>query len=131
MTYFQLRDDKASVAVRSECGSVEPERGLPMRLFFHRWNTDFIMLEISPKGLNMRSRDRVLVLLIWTITLIAGCATPQAPAPSTPATAANPANPAAQVEGNLAQLMRGILFPASNVIFAAQDQNPADVKPAD
>ena len=26
--------------------------------------------------------------------------------------------------------MRGIVFPASNVIFAAQDKNPADVKPA-
>lgn len=30
----------------------------------------------------------------------------------------------------LAQLMRGIMFPASNVIFAAQGENPADVKPA-
>jgi hypothetical protein len=26
--------------------------------------------------------------------------------------------------------MRGILYPASNVIFAAQNDNPADVKPA-
>jgi hypothetical protein len=31
---------------------------------------------------------------------------------------------------NLAQLMKGIIYPASNVIFAAQSQNPADVKPA-
>lgn len=30
----------------------------------------------------------------------------------------------------LAQLMRGIIFPASNVIFSAQKENPADVKPA-
>lgn len=30
----------------------------------------------------------------------------------------------------LAQLMRGILFPASNVIFAAQTQDPASIKPA-
>lgn len=35
-----------------------------------------------------------------------------------------------QVYATLLQLMRGILYPASNVIFAAQDQNPADVKPA-
>ena len=35
-----------------------------------------------------------------------------------------------QVEANLLQLMRGILYPASNVIFAAQGDNPADVKPA-
>jgi cytochrome c556 len=31
---------------------------------------------------------------------------------------------------NLAQLMKGILYPSSNVIFAAQTENPADVKPA-
>jgi hypothetical protein len=35
-----------------------------------------------------------------------------------------------RVMANLAQLMRGTLFPASNVIFAAQDQNPAKVAPA-
>jgi hypothetical protein len=40
------------------------------------------------------------------------------------------ATPAPQVEATLAQLMRGILYPSSNVIFAAQDQNPADVPPA-
>ena len=27
------------------------------------------------------------------------------------------------------ELMRGILYPASNVVFAAQNDNPADVKP--
>ena len=36
----------------------------------------------------------------------------------------------APVEANLAQLMRGILYPSSNVIFAAQDQNPDQVVPA-
>src|SRR6266404_927883 len=30
---------------------------------------------------------------------------------------------------NLSQLMKGILYPNSNVIFAAQSDNPADVKP--
>lgn len=39
-------------------------------------------------------------------------------------------NPAPQVEATLAQLMKGILFPNSNVIFFAQGQNPADVPPA-
>jgi hypothetical protein len=38
--------------------------------------------------------------------------------------------PAPKVEANLAQLMKGILFPSSNVIFAAQGQNPAEVPPA-
>jgi hypothetical protein len=37
---------------------------------------------------------------------------------------------AAKVEANLSQLMKGILFPAANVIFSAQGDNPADVKPA-
>jgi len=35
--------------------------------------------------------------------------------------------PAPQVPATLAQLMKGTLYPASNVIFAAQDENPADV----
>src|SRR5215470_11360283 len=38
--------------------------------------------------------------------------------------------PAPRVQATLAQLMRGTLYPASNVIFAAQDQNPADVPQA-
>lgn len=31
------------------------------------------------------------------------------------------------VPANLNQLMRGAFYPAANVVFAAQDQNPADV----
>ena len=54
--------------------------------------------------------------------------TPNA-APSTPDRPANAA-PRAQVSATLAQLMKGILFPSSNVIFAAQSQNPADVPQA-
>ncbi len=38
--------------------------------------------------------------------------------------------PAFQIDANLAQLMRGIFFPNSNVIFAAQSINPDEVKPA-
>jgi hypothetical protein len=38
--------------------------------------------------------------------------------------------PTPPVEANLAQLMQGILFPASNVIFAAQDEDPAKHPPA-
>ena len=40
-----------------------------------------------------------------------------------------PAAAAPKVYANLAQLMRGILYPASNVVFAAQNENPDDVKP--
>src|SRR3984885_10740406 len=46
----------------------------------------------------------------------------QSPARGTAETA-----PAVRVEATLAQLMRGTLYPESNVVFAAQDQNPADV----
>ena len=35
-----------------------------------------------------------------------------------------------QTHGNMLQVMRGVLFPPSNVVFAAQD-DPATVKPAD
>ena len=40
------------------------------------------------------------------------------------------AAPTTQVYANLGQLMKGILFPSSNVIFAAQSENPNDVPPA-
>ncbi len=33
-----------------------------------------------------------------------------------------------QVQTDLNQLMRGVLYPASNVVFSAQTDNPADVK---
>lgn len=56
--------------------------------------------------------------------------TPAAPVPAlrTTSRAATRA-PGRQVHANLAQLMRGILFPNSNVIFAAQSQDPASIKP--
>ena len=75
----------------------------------------------------MRIRNVAFLLACaGMFTLFFGCA-PQAPAPpSGPAAAA-----AGQVHGNLVQVMRGILYPASNVVFASQDVNPADVKPAD
>ena len=71
-----------------------------------------------------------LLSLIICVALFFGCSGSQpagggdneAPAP---AAAAGP-----QIHGNLAQVMQGILYPASNIIFAAQDENPADVKPA-
>jgi hypothetical protein len=44
--------------------------------------------------------------------------------------AANPATAAMQVQTDLNRLMRGVLYPASNVVFSAQNDNPGDVKPA-
>jgi hypothetical protein len=54
----------------------------------------------------------------------------QAQAPTPAAKKAPAAASTARVQANLGQLMKGILFPNSNVIFAAQDQNPAEVAPA-
>jgi hypothetical protein len=46
--------------------------------------------------------------------------------------AAAPAAGATQmIHGNLLQVMRGILLPASNVVFFAQSEDPAALKPAE
>lgn len=69
------------------------------------------------------TRSRTVVSFLIIVTSLGIC---QAQAPRTPgAQALKP-----EVQANLAQLMRGILFPSSNVIFAAQSTNPADMKPA-
>ena len=38
-------------------------------------------------------------------------------------------NSAQEVQADLNRLMRGVLYPAANVVFFAQAENPADVKP--
>lgn len=53
----------------------------------------------------------------------------QAPAPAKPVTTHAAAG--APVQANLVQVMRGILFPNVNVIYAAQNEDPAKTKPAD
>jgi hypothetical protein len=77
---------------------------------------------------------RFLHLSLWLLTVVslgsllggeAGRA--QAPAPTKPAAAQAPAG----TQANLAQVMRGILFPNVNVIYAAQNDDPAKIKPAD
>lgn len=40
----------------------------------------------------------------------------------------NPATATMQVQTDLNSLMRGVFYPASNVVFSAQNDNPADVK---
>src|SRR5579862_4537168 len=79
-------------------------------------------------------RRLVLTMLIGSgiSTFLVEPAHAQSPARPLPAQTrgAAAAAPAQRVIANLAQLMRGTLYPASNVIFAAQDQNPADVPPA-
>src|SRR5215471_17734023 len=65
--------------------------------------------------------------LILTLLLTACSNRPQS---QTQPAAQKEAAPTMQVHGNLAQVMRGILFPNSNIIFAVQSKNPADIKPA-
>ena len=60
--------------------------------------------------------------------VFAAVAAAQTKGGATPAKAAPAA--ATRVEANLAQLMQGILFPASNVVFAAQGEDPAKVAQA-
>ena len=43
-------------------------------------------------------------------------------------TSSTPANAAQQVHADLNQLMRGVLYPAANVVFFAQADDPGDVK---
>jgi len=91
----------------------------------------------------MKIRNVTFAMLVCIGVALLGVeiAVAQAPAPARGAAQAPPAAPAAgrgrgaapaarsqQVHGNLLQVMRGILFPNSNVVFAAQSQNPADVK---
>ena len=51
-------------------------------------------------------------------------------AAQTPAAQTKATPTATSAQASLAQLMKGILYPASNVIFSAQDKNPAEVTPA-
>jgi hypothetical protein len=71
-------------------------------------------------------RNYLSFVAVGLSILLTQCSNPQ-PAAEKAATAA-PA--AGQVHGTLIQVMRGILFPNSNVIFAVQSKNPTDIKAA-
>jgi hypothetical protein len=80
----------------------------------------------------MRIHRVILTLSVLTATSAIGVSRAQTPAKA-PATAPKGGAASAlkpEVHATLAQVMKGILYPASNVIFAAQSDNPADVKPA-
>ena len=64
-------------------------------------------------------------------TSILTCIEAQTPAPAKAAKAATKAAaPASRNPATLAQLMKGILFPSSNVVFFAQSDDPNNVPPA-
>ncbi|MBI4886791.1 MAG: hypothetical protein HY824_06840 [Acidobacteria bacterium] len=85
----------------------------------------------------MRVRHRLSGVIycaaIGTV-LLAGAAAQTAPTQGPrrggPPPAARGRGAAPRVQGTLLQVMRGILYPASNVIFAAQTDDPAAIKPA-
>jgi hypothetical protein len=77
-------------------------------------------------------RGTAFILLVWA----GGCASVELSLAQSPANRAAPAQTkgggtvAAQSPATLAQLMKGVLFPNSNVIFFAQGEDPAKVPPA-
>jgi cytochrome c556 len=64
--------------------------------------------------------------ILMTLGLVSVAAAAQAPAPPARATAA--AKPAVKPAGSLAQVMRGIYFSNSNVIFDVQQNDPGAPK---
>jgi cytochrome c556 len=76
----------------------------------------------------MKIRQTIFALLLslTAIALCTGAVMAQARGARAGAAAAVPR--AQQVHGTLLQVMRGILFPNSNVLFSAQAVNPASVK---
>jgi len=69
------------------------------------------------------------LLLTISLGVFVCVKTGRAQAPARPA--AQPPTAAARPPANLAQLMRGIFLPNVNVIYGAQNQDPATIKPAD
>jgi hypothetical protein len=68
------------------------------------------------------------LVTLSALLFLTACSAPQ---PQTQTQAEAPkAAPAGKVHGNLQQVMRGIMFPNSNVVFAVQSKNPADIKTA-
>jgi hypothetical protein len=77
----------------------------------------------------VRMRSLVFALLIFaSVALLFREELAIAQAPGRNSTSAPRAT--VRVQANLAQVMRGILLPTSNVVFFAQSNNPGDVKAA-
>jgi len=80
----------------------------------------------------MRVASVMFALLLLTLSAVPtaqapATAKPAAPAGAKPAAPARPASYKPEAP-TLAQLMRGILFPSSNIIFDAQSEDPTDKK---
>src|SRR4051794_24880581 len=76
----------------------------------------------------VRTTFILAALVASAAACVAGCAPSSAPpAASPPPAQGAAARPQSQVHGDLRQLMRGILFPNSNVVFLAQGTDPGTV----
>ena len=75
----------------------------------------------------MRSGRQVLVMMLVGLCLTLVTVALESAGAQTP----RPAAPAAPFKANVQQVMRGILFPNSNVVFAAQGDDPATIKKDD
>jgi len=71
---------------------------------------------------------RIGTLVVAVALTMAGCSSPSSKPAEAPAAPAAAAGPTAQPYGNLAQMMQAIPFPASNIIFDTQTNDPAKAK---
>jgi hypothetical protein len=83
------------------------------------------------RGKALTARAILVTLASTAVLALVGRCDAQSPAPAGAKTAKAPAAAMKlEVVADLRQLMRGILFPNSNVIFFAQEDDPAKVQPA-
>lgn len=90
-----------------------------------RWEPGRLVLWLAVERSQMGTR-RISYLLLVGFGVSA--LSPQCDAQGRAARGAQ--EPKQQVFADLGRIMKGVMFPASNVIFATQKQNPADVTPA-
>jgi hypothetical protein len=76
------------------------------------------------------NRKRFIFTLLGLLALAGGSALLPGQAPARGSAPASASGARQRVDANLAQLMKGILFPNSNVVFFAQSDDPAKVPPA-
>ena len=78
----------------------------------------------------MRVRNVVFVLIVCVLSVSLASSVVAAQAPAKPAAPAQgAAAQAPQIHGSLIQVMRGILFINSNIVFAAQSEDPETIEP--
>src|SRR5512140_3105501 len=71
---------------------------------------------------------RGTVVTLPVMLLAFGLCVPAQTPSKGPAEASKPATVKIEVQTDLNQLMRGVLYPASNAVFSAQIDNPGDLK---